>query len=119
MVNGYRKEEWREDEQDTKHSKKLPIKKIMKASKSICKIILELEKDNKAFGTGFFMYIFKEGKKLECLVTNYHVINENLVNSKLIIEIQINNNNIHRIKLDDSNRYIKCFKKPIDIMSNI
>ena len=65
------------------------------------------------------MYIFKEGKKHEFLVTNYHVINENLVNSKLIIEIQINNNNIHRIKLDDSNRYIKCFKKPIDIMSNI
>ena len=111
----YQKEEWREDEQDTKHSKKLPLKKIMKASKSICKIILELEKDNKAFGTGFFMYIFKEGKKHECLVTNYHVINENLVNSKSIIEIQINNNNIHRIKLDDSNRYIKCFKKPIDI----
>ena len=110
----YQKEEWREDEQDTKHSKKLQIKKIMKASKSICKIILELEKDNKAFGTGFFMYIFKEGKKHECLVTNYHVINENLVNSKSIIEIQINNN-IHRIKLDDSNRYIKCFKKPIDI----
>ena len=110
----YQKEEWREDEQDTKHSKKLQIKKIMKASKCICKIILGLEKDNKAFGTGFFMYIFKEGKKHECLVTNYHVINENLVNSKSIIEIQINNN-IHRIKLDDSNRYIKCFKKPIDI----
>jgi len=110
----YQKEEWREDEQDTKHSKKLQIKKIMKASKCICKIILGLEKYNKAFGTGFFMYIFKEGKKHECLVTNYHVINENLVNSKSIIEIQINNN-IHRIKLDDSNRYIKCFKKPIDI----
>ena len=42
MVNGYRKEEWREDEQDAERSKKLPIKKIMKASKCICKIILGL-----------------------------------------------------------------------------
>ena len=109
------KEDQREDEQDTKHSKKLPIKKIMKASKSICKIIIPLEGNKKTYGTGFFMYIMKEDKRLDCLLTNFHIIKEKLVKSKSTIEIQINNNDKYKIKLDESIRYIQCLKKPVDI----
>ena len=110
------KEEWRENEQDTGHSKKLPIKKIMKASKSICKIIYKKEEINdEIFATGFFIYIIEENKRLECLFTNNHVIDENLINTKSIIKIQINDNNQYQIKLDDSIRYIKYYKSPIDV----
>ena len=107
-------EEWREDEQDTKHAKKIPIRKINKASKSICKIIMKGKGGNGVvYGTGFFMYIIEENKKLECLITNYHNINEKIIN--ITIKIQINNNNEYKIKLDNSIRYIKFFKRPIDI----
>lgn len=109
-------EELKVDEQDTKHSKKISIKKIYKSSKSICKIIyIDQEKNTEAFATGFFMYIYKENKKYECLLTNNHVINEKFVNSKSIIKIEINNNSQYQIKLDDSNRFIKYFQRPIDI----
>jgi len=107
--------DWREDEQDTKHSKKLSIKKIIKVSKAICKIIIKGEGNKKTYGTGFFMYIIKEKKKLDCLLTNFHVIKDELVRSKSTIDIQINNNDIYKIKLDNSIRYIQIFKRPIDI----
>ena len=106
---------WREDEQDTKHSKKLSIKKIIKVSKAVCKIIIKGEGNKKTYGTGFFMYIVKEKKKLDCLLTNFHVIKDELVRSKSTIDIQINNNDIYKIKLDNSIRYIQIFKRPIDI----
>ena len=61
------------------------------------------------------MYIYKENKKYECLLTNNHVIDEKLINNKSKIKIEINNNSKYQINLDASNRFIKCFKKPIDI----
>jgi len=113
--SNFKNDEIREDEQYTNHSKKLSIKKIFQASKSICKIIEEDKENTEAFATGFFMYIYKENKKYECLLTNNHVIDEKLINNKSKIKIEIHNNSKYQIDLVASNRFIKCFKKPIDI----
>ena len=87
---------------------------IKEFGKSLCKIII----GNK-IGSGFFMKSkikndFK--KKARFLITNCHVISDEMINSKQYIEIDIEYNNEKReIQLDNEQRFIKCFPKPIDI----
>ena len=69
--------------------------------KSICKIKVT----SKSYGTGFFMIINSK----YYLITNYHVINENIKN----VEIELSNKQL--INLDLNNRIIKYIKKPKDI----
>ena len=69
--------------------------------KSICKIKIT----SKSYGTGFFMIINSK----YYLITNYHVINENIKN----VEIELSNKQL--IKLDLNNRIIKYIKQPKDI----
>ena len=69
--------------------------------KSICKIKIAF----KSYGIGFFMIINSQNY----LITNYHVINENIKN----IEIELTNKQI--IKLNLNNRIIKYIKQPKDI----
>jgi len=87
---------------------------IKEFSKSLCKIII----GNK-IGSGFFMKskIKNDFKKKACfLITNCHVISDDMINSKQYIEIDIEYNNEKReIQLDNEQRFIKCFPKPIDI----
>ena len=68
---------------------------------SICKIKIT----SKSYGTGFFMTINSKNY----LITNYHVINENIKNT----EIELSNKQL--IKLDLNNRIIKYIKQPKDI----
>ena len=103
-----------DDEKDTKHAKKMPIKIINKISDSVCKIIIPKDNGGKEYGTGFFMYLLKD-KRIECLITNYHVITQSLVDSHKKIKIQIKNEKEFEIELNDKTRYIKCYEKPIDI----
>ena len=56
--------------------------------KCICKI--ENENGN---GTGFLCYIPYKNKKLEVLMTNNHIINEDIINNNKSIEISLNDNN--------------------------
>ena len=79
-----------------------------KVLNSICKIIITKKNNEKNYGTGFFMIAIDSGKYL---ITNYHIISENVLDED--IEIEINNNK--KMKLLFTNRDIIYFPKPIDI----
>ena len=87
--------------------KPIPLKIAMKVMKSICKITIKTKKALK-YGTGFFLSYSDSSKYL---ITNYHVINENM--KKNDIEIEIWNHKTMKLKLED--RYIKYFPQPKDI----
>ena len=87
--------------------KPIPIDIINKASKSICKIIITINKKD-ITGTGFFMKIDKIKKYL---VTNYHVISKDNIYNDITLEIY----NHKKMKLDIDNRDIKYFEKQKDI----
>ena len=85
---------------------------IKELCKSLCKIII----GNKT-GSGFFMKSkIQNLKKSHFLVTNFHVISNDIINNKQEIEIDIEYNNEKRIiQLGNKKRFIRCFPKPIDI----
>ena len=105
------------NEKNTNHAKKIPINIISQISKSICKILVPKEDGGEEQGTGFFMYFMylEMDKRKECLFTNYHVINQSIINSKKIIKIQIETGKQFQIELDSEKRFIKCYEEPIDI----
>ena len=75
--------------------------------KSICKIIYK----NK-FGTGFFIKLYMEEKELLCLMTNEHVIEKDMIESKEIIDVKYNcEKKWIKIKLDEKKRFIKYNKE--------
>ena len=91
------------DEIFTGH-KPVSIKMTNKVMKSICKIIIV---DKKVYGTGFFMKI----APLQYLITNYHVINQDIKNYN--IQVQIWNQKYFNLTLKD--RFFQYFEKPKDI----
>jgi len=82
----------------------VPKEIAIKAMKSICKIIIV----NRDYGTGFFVKI---SDSLKCLITNYHVLDNDAINSKIELEIWTK----EKILLNLNNLYIKYFKSPLDI----
>jgi len=96
----------RTKEVDTGH-KPIPIDITYIVNKSICKISIKL-KNQKNNGTGFFMKI---SNSLKYLITNYHVINPDLINEDIEIEIW----NHKKMKLNLNNYNIKYFEDPKDI----
>ena len=88
----------------------IPLRKAIELSKSICKITFINNKNQEIYGTGFFMLY----KNLKCLISVYHIINENLINKSIEIEIYNNNNN-KKYNLELKSRFIKFFKQPKDI----
>ena len=75
--------------------------------KSICKIIYK----NK-FGTGFFIKLYMNEKELLCLMTNEHVINKDMIESKEMIDVKYNcEKKWIKIKLDEKERFIKYNKE--------
>jgi len=74
-------------------------------TKSLCKIVVQSVKEE-VFGIGFFIYI-KLDKIIPCLMTNFKYINKNLIDSKEIIAIQLENKKVINIKLDEKERFIK------------
>ena len=85
------------------------MKVLHKVCKSICKISYYDEKLSKMiFGSGCFIKLYKDGKKLLCLMTNYHVITKEVIQSKTIINIKYKYEKILiQIKLDEKERFIK------------
>ena len=103
-----------EDEGYPGFGRKVSLKTVNKIAQSICKLTLKEEKQS--VGTGFFMRVILEGKNINCLITNYHIISQDLVDTKKKIKVQIEKENKEiELELDRNKRFIKCFKKPIDI----
>ena len=82
-------------ERYTDHAVRIPLSVINKVSKSICKIFYK-ENDKDINGTGFFMLLNNNVKRL---ITNYHVINENIDNINIILY------NNKKIKINLKKRY--------------
>ena len=78
-------------------------KYLNKVSKSICKIICK-----NLLGTGFLIKLYKDEKELYCLITNEHVINKKMIESKEIIDVNYKyEEKWIKIKLDITQRLIK------------
>ena len=88
-------------------AKPVPIELANKVMKSICKIAFKTNQNLLGFGTGFFMKVSDSSKNL---LTNYHVINPDLINKNIEIEIW----NHKKMKLDLFNYSITYLKKPKD-----
>ena len=85
----------------------IPVKLSNQAMQSICKISYKYY-SKPTFGTGFFM---KFSDNLKLLITNYHVIFPELINTNIQIEIWNNKKMILNLK----GRYTKFMKIPKDI----
>ena len=89
--------------------KPVPLDIAFKVTKSICKITIKINANVKN-GTGFFMKI---SNNLLYLITNYHIINPNIINED--IEIEIWNHKKIYFDLNDHINNIKFFEQPKDI----
>ena len=85
--------------------KKISKKIIDEASKSICKITF-----SKMYGTGFFLWTSFNNAKL--LITNYHVINRDIVNKNIFIKLEIYNKKIFILTLANFQNNIQFFEFP-------
>ena len=94
---------------ETRKKGSVSVEQIKKVSRAICKIVLKETKEN---STGFFLNI---SPSFNCLLTNYHVISQDKVNSNCVIQIENDSGICIELKLDQKERFIKCFDKPIDI----
>ena len=102
------------DETCTNHANLIPES----ASDIIYNSIVKIRINKTLFGTGFFMKIKTNEKLKNFLLTCNHLINEQNIKSKDIIEIsfgKLNKENHFQIKLDINERKIITFKPPIDI----
>ena len=96
------------DEIQTGH-KSIPLDISNKVRESICKIIIKKKGDKGIlYGSGFFMKI---SESLKFLFTNYHVINQDLINDNIEIEIW----NKEKMNINLNQRNIKYFEKPKDV----
>ena len=86
-------------------AKRIPKKIIDEASKSICKITFL-----NMFGTGFFLRTSFNGAKF--LLTNYHVINKNIINNNISITLETYNKKIFTLNLANFQNYIQFFEAP-------
>ena len=78
------------------------INNIFENLKSICKI-----KFNNYIGNGFFIKFYKDGKALNCLMSNSYIITKKMIESKEIIEVYYKyKRKMIKIKLDEKIRFI-------------
>ena len=84
---------------------------IKEFGRSLCKIII-----GEKIASGFFMITKINQQKVRFLITNNHVISDQMIIQKINIEIYLECINEKRvIQLDNEQRLIKTFPKPIDI----
>ena len=88
--------------------KPIQIDKANAVIKSICKISIKMKDQKIKNGIGFFM---NYSNSIKYLITNYHVINPDLINENIEIEIW----NHKKKKLNLHNYNIKYIKEPKDI----
>lgn len=102
-----------EDEIATNHAPQIPESAYSKLLNAIVRIEVEAGE-----GTGFFLKFKRKEKFFFSLFTNYHVISQDLVNSCKTINVYYgikSNETKRQIKLDKTERFIKCFEKPKDV----
>jgi len=84
-----------------------------KVSKSICKIKIIIQLQNQLqtiIGTGFLLKFYIDQECFYCLMSNEHVIKNDIIHDNHNIYIYYDNElKITNIKLDNKNRYIKSF----------
>ena len=82
-----------------------PINNIMEIGKSICKIIT-----SKSLGTGFLIKLNKKNKQFYCLMTNEHVIKQNMISNKETIKVFYDNQRKNfELELNKNERFIQDF----------
>ena len=81
------------------------IDDLLDIGKSICKIITL-----NYLGTGFFLKLYRRNKPFYCLMTNEHVITQNMITKQEKIKIIYDNQHKNfEINLDKNERYIQDF----------
>ena len=87
---------------------------ILNVSKSICKIKIEIKKNDgieKIIGTGFLLKFNIYQEMFYCLMTNEHIIRKDIINNNNIIILSYDNEfKTIKIELNNKERYIKTFK---------
>ena len=85
-----------------------PIDKTMKVAKGTVKI--ELSND-KGLASGFFLQLKRNNKNFYCLMTNAHVVNEDMIKNKEKIKIKydIEEKELN-LELNEEERIINCLK---------
>ena len=85
-----------------------PIDKTMKVAKGTVKI--ELSND-KGLASGFFLQLKRNNKNFYCLMTNAHVVNEDMIKNKEKIKIKydIEGKELN-LELNKEERIINCYK---------
>jgi len=79
---------------------------LLQASASLCKLVT-----NKKIASGFLIKLFKDQEDFFCLMTNEHIIREDMVAKKENFLFYFDNEKKTReIKLDADERYIKNFQ---------
>ena len=102
----------KKDESDTDHAAIIPESVSDKIYNSIVRIHI-----GNIVGTGFFIKLKIKNENINCLITCYHIINENNVSNCDAFDIYYGKKIEEKkqtLSLDDNLRFIKCFKKPID-----
>ena len=84
---------------------------LNKLQKSIRRIAI----DKKIYGTGFLMELEKENTPFYCLITNEHVISEDLIEENTKIELVYDQNSREELKpkeitLNKDERFIRNYK---------
>ena len=101
---------------DISHEKQLKLKE--QKEKRICHIIIEVEKNKKINGTGFFCsipYSKNKTKHLPVLITCNHVLNENIINKKKEIKLSFEYENYQKtLKIDQKRK--KYINNELDII---
>ena len=83
---------------------------LMDVSKSVCKLKIEVN-PKIHYGTGFLLRYPIDGKHFTCLLSNEHIITEEYIENKVIMNVSYNyENKSILIKLDKNERYIRSFK---------
>ena len=97
----------------TNHGVQVSESAMMKLFNSIVKIVV-----SGGQGTGFFLRFTIRDQPFFSLFTNFHVIPKYLVDSKSIIDIYYGPKEFEtraQIRLDPSQRFIRCFAPPKDV----
>ena len=82
---------------------------VTNISKSICKIKIETHKGI-IFATGFWLKEYTDQELFYCLMSNEHVISNDIINNNTTIHINYDSEfKKINIKLDKRKRYIKSF----------
>ena len=88
------------------------IEKILQQmKKSICKI------NGQKVGTGFFCKIEIDKEKIPVLITNFHIIDDEFVESNKSVKIQLYNDRMPKMIYLDQNKILySCDREKYDIM---